>query len=85
MKAKQEHIIGLKADPNDPEDFDVSVAAIEQALAEREERRRLGGRPIGSNKEQVALRIDKDVLARFRATGPGWQTRINAILRAAKL
>lgn len=44
-----------------------------------------GGRPRGSNKEQVALRIDKDVLARFRATGPGWQTRINAILRAAKL
>ena len=44
-----------------------------------------GGRPAGSNKEQVALRIDKDVLARFRATGPGWQTRINEILRAAKL
>ena len=40
-----------------------------------------GGRPAGSNKEQVSLRIDKDVLERFRAGGPGWQTRINEALR----
>ena len=40
-----------------------------------------GGRPAGSNKEQVALRLDRDVLAHFRADGPGWQTRINAALR----
>jgi uncharacterized protein (DUF4415 family) len=43
------------------------------------------GRPRGSNKEQVALRIDKDVLAKFRATGPGWQTRINEALRRAEV
>ncbi len=43
------------------------------------------GRPKGSNKEQVALRIDKDVLAKFRATGPGWQTRINEALRRAEV
>lgn len=45
--------------------------------------KRKGGRPAGSTKEQVALRIDKDVLARFRADGPGWQTRMNDALRAA--
>ena len=44
---------------------------------------RKGGRPVGSTKEQVALRIDKDVLARFRAGGPGWQTRMNEARRAA--
>lgn len=44
-----------------------------------------GGRPRGSNKEQVALRLDKDVLAKFRATGPGWQTRINEALRRARV
>lgn len=77
--AKNRSIIALEADPNDPEDFDVSAEAVAQALAER--RRRLGGRPAGSNKEQVSLRIDKDVLARFRADGPGWQTRINEALR----
>lgn len=42
-----------------------------------------GGRPTGSNKEQVSLRLDKDVLDRFRASGPGWQTRINEALRRA--
>jgi uncharacterized protein (DUF4415 family) len=42
-----------------------------------------GGRPKGSNKEQVSLRLDKDVLDKFRATGPGWQTRINEALRRA--
>ncbi|WP_425057296.1 BrnA antitoxin family protein [Sphingobium vermicomposti] len=36
-----------------------------------------GGRPRGSNKEKVSLRLDKDVLERFRAAGPGWQSRIN--------
>jgi uncharacterized protein (DUF4415 family) len=40
------------------------------------------GRPAGSGKkEQVAIRFDNDVLAAFRAAGPGWQTRINAALR----
>jgi uncharacterized protein (DUF4415 family) len=43
-----------------------------------------GGRPRSENpKEAVKLRIDADVLAKFRRSGPGWQTRINGILRAA--
>ncbi len=33
-------------------------------------------------KEQITLRIDSDVLAWFRAQGRGYQTRINALLRA---
>ena len=41
------------------------------------------GRPAGATKEQVAIRIDRDVLARFRADGPGWQSRMNAALRKA--
>ncbi len=40
------------------------------------------GRPRMVNpKQAVKLRLDADVLAHFRATGPGWQTRINAALR----
>ena len=40
------------------------------------------GRPPGSGKkEAIKVRIDKDILGYFRATGPGWQTRINAALR----
>ncbi len=34
-------------------------------------------------KEQVSLRIDRDVLDFFQADGPGWQDRINAALRKA--
>jgi len=34
-------------------------------------------------KRQVTLRIDPDVIDRFRAGGPGWQGRINAALRKA--
>jgi uncharacterized protein (DUF4415 family) len=42
------------------------------------------GRPKGSGtKEMVTLRLDKDVLERFRAGGPGWQTRVNDVLRMA--
>lgn len=32
-------------------------------------------------KEQVALRLDRDVLGAFRASGPGWQTRMNGALK----
>jgi uncharacterized protein (DUF4415 family) len=42
------------------------------------------GRPIKPDpKISVTLRIDRDVLERFKATGAGWQTRINAALRRA--
>jgi uncharacterized protein (DUF4415 family) len=35
------------------------------------------------SKEPVKLRLDPDVLAALRATGDGWQTRINEMLRAS--
>ena len=35
-------------------------------------------------KESVSLRIDADVLDWFRSSGSGYQTRINAVLRAFK-
>ena len=45
------------------------------------------GRPVGSTKlggkEQIALRVDADVLAIYKAGGRGWQTRMNDALRAA--
>ena len=34
-------------------------------------------------KEQVTLRVDRDVLDHFQKDGPGWQDRINAALRKA--
>lgn len=44
--------------------------------------RRLRGRPrLEAPKRLVSLRLDPDVVERFRATGPGWQSRINEVLR----
>ena len=41
------------------------------------------GRPrVDTPKAVVSLRIDQDVLQDFRNTGKGWQTRMNAVLRA---
>ena len=40
------------------------------------------GLPMPSRKEQIALRVDAEVLSWFRAEGPGWQTRMNAVLKA---
>ena len=37
-----------------------------------------------SAKQSISLRVDPEVLAWFRAQGPGWQTRMNAVLRAYK-
>ena len=34
-------------------------------------------------KEQVTLRLDRDILDHFQEEGPGWQERINAALRKA--
>jgi uncharacterized protein (DUF4415 family) len=48
-----------------------------------------GIRPIGrprqgpAPKQQVTLRLDQDVIDRFRIDGPGWQSRMNAALRKA--
>ncbi|KQQ23706.1 hypothetical protein ASF53_05110 [Methylobacterium sp. Leaf123] len=42
------------------------------------------GRPAKPDaKEPVSLRLSPTVLAHFRAGGPGWQTRINAVLLEA--
>lgn len=40
------------------------------------------GRPAGSGaKEQVAIRLDRDLFETLRAGGAGWQTRVNDALR----
>jgi uncharacterized protein (DUF4415 family) len=45
---------------------------------------RRGRPPLSNPKQAVKLRLDADVLAAYRKTGRGWQTRINADLRKAR-
>lgn len=42
---------------------------------------RIGRPPKADAKVAVKLRLDPDLLAVLKATGPGWQTRANRILR----
>lgn len=45
---------------------------------------RMRGRPKSANpKEQVTLRISREVLEHFRSSGPGWQTEIDRALLAS--
>jgi len=42
------------------------------------------GRPKLENpKRQVTIRLDSDLIDRLRQSGPGWQSRVNEILRKA--
>jgi len=42
------------------------------------------GRPKSDDPKQlVSLRLDRIVLDRLRAQGPGWQSRVNELLRKA--
>ncbi|MCK7577781.1 MAG: BrnA antitoxin family protein [Chromatiales bacterium] len=51
-------------------------------MAELRPLARLPGRPKSERpKERITIRFDQDVMAAFRATGPGWQTRMNDVLR----
>jgi len=50
-------------------------AAVHEALVRR--RRGFGKKPA---KQQVTLRIEQDTLARWKASGQGWQTRIAQML-----
>lgn len=42
---------------------------------------RRGRPPVLNPKQRVTLRLDEDVVAALRASGRGWQTRVNAVLR----
>ena len=60
-----------------PEHPEASVKHIVRGVVRR------GLQPV-PRKAAISLRLDADVLEWFKAQGPGYQTRINAILRAYK-
>ncbi len=45
--------------------------------------RRTRGKRQAPPKEHISIRLDADLAAHFRASGPGWQTRLNDMLRRA--
>lgn len=68
-------------DPDDaPELDDEWFEKADLMLGDKVIRR---GRPAGSSKRLVSLRLDEAIISHFKATGPGWQTRMNEVLRKA--
>jgi len=60
-------------------DLDRAVFSIGGVVLPTPKRR---GRPPGTGKKTLlSLRVDRDVVAGYKATGPGWQSRMNAVLR----
>lgn len=49
------------------------------------EKRPVGRPPLENAKKLQTLRLDADVIEHFRASGEGWMTRINEILRRVML
>ncbi len=70
---------------NDPDSPSTTVADWDGAVLKQGGvvvgRARTRGPNRAALKEQVAVRYSPDVLAAFRATGTGWQTRMNEALR----
>ena len=57
-------------------------ATAHRGVAELRVKRGRPAKAEDERKEQIALRLDADVLAWYRALGSGWQTRMNAVLKA---
>lgn len=63
-------------DPNDP-------AAVAAYWAQATIKRGRGRPTVAVKRPTLNMRVDADVLDAFKATGTGWQTRINTLLREA--
>jgi len=68
MEAVDRHVI-------QPEEYDELPELTDEMMSHG--RLYKGGRPLAENpRVQVTIRLPADVLAKWRATGPGWQTRM---------
>ena len=98
MKNRKLHVVtdeeeariqaGIAADPENPEwteeDFRNARPFAEVFPEWAAEIRRARGRPKSETpRKVVSIRLDQDVIDTYRATGKGWQARMNADLRKA--
>ena len=82
MTAKKHSTPVIWSDPDDA--AELTAEFFESADVYEGAKIKARGRPKAvTKKEAVKLRLDADVLAALRASGEGWQTRINETLRAS--
>jgi len=84
----QTDLAALDAHVVRPEEYEDAPEWTEKEFSEAV--RHIGGVPVKRGrpkseapKKAVNLRLSPDVLDYFRGTGPGWQTRIDQVLRKA--
>ena len=71
-------------DPDDAPELTAEMLARAEVFQGDTFLRRGRGRPKSAAvKQQISVRLDPEVLAVLRAAGPGWQSRINDLLRQA--
>jgi len=74
-----------------PELTEEQIAAGGKPFAEAfpklaESIKRSRGRPrVDTPLQQISIRLEPEVIAKFKATGKGWQKRVNDVLKRAKV
>lgn len=67
---------GIEQDPD-------TMEITGDMLAEMQPLARRGRPPLEQPKLSMTMRVDADVLMAIKATGSGWQSRVNDVLREA--
>lgn len=86
MPTKKSPFAGKWVDPDDAPDLDrdwFERAEIREGDQLIRPAKAAGAPRTIAPKKPISIRLDADVIAYFRATGPGWQSRINDALRTA--
>lgn len=79
----------IASDPDAPEATDEELAKAKPfrealpELAASIDRAKRGRPPVEKPRRHVSLRLDPDVIDHYKATGKGWQSRMNDDLRKA--
>lgn len=91
MKGKSSNTLKTWIDPDDApelteEFFEKGVWRIGDKVVSRKEAQaenkiRMGRPTVDSPKQAINIRLGADILSAFKATGKGWQTRIDSALR----
>ena len=76
-------LVRVDAHKMKPEEYEELPELTDDMLARAKVNK--GGRPLSPNpRKLISLRLPADVIARWKATGPGWQTRMAERLSKAR-
>jgi len=84
VKSKSGRVFELPT-PEENAAIDAGIAAdpdiYELPDAEFVQLKRVGRPPASVTKERITIRLSREVVEQFRASGDGWQTRVDAALK----